>query len=432
MLDLRHVVENLAEARNGLARRNENAANALAGIDELATARRAAIVASESLAAERNAANAEMSKLPKGSPEFTEKRELLKKLSDRQKELEKDTAEKEAAIKALLAHVPNVPHSSVPDGAGEADNVVVKTWGEAPKFDFAPKAHWDIGTALGILDFERAAKLSGARFSVLFGAGARLERALVQFMLDLHTREHGYTEVQTPYLVKGDALFGTGNLPKFEADLFKTQNDAPDRGYDLYLIPTAEVPVTNLHGGEILEAAQLPIAYAAYTPCFRSEAGSHGRDVRGMIRQHQFDKVEVVRLATPETAEEQHEALTRHAETVLEKLGLHYRRVLLCAGDMGFSSQKTFDLEVWLPSENVFREISSCSWFGDFQSRRADLRYRPAPKDKPRFLHTINGSALAVGRTLVAILEQYQEKDGSVRVPPALVPYFGSERILKG
>ena len=431
MLDLRHVVENLADVRNALGRRNPAAAASLDGVAEAAAARKAAILASEPLAAKRNGANAEMSKLPKGSPEFTAKREELKLLSDEQKGLEQRVTEHEAKIRQMLAHVPNVPHPSVPDGGGEADNVVVKTWGEAPKFDFAPKAHWDIGTNLGILDFERAAKLSGARFSVLFGAGARLERALVQFMLDLHTREHGYTEVQTPYLVKGDALFGTGNLPKFEADLFKTQNDAPDRGYDLYLIPTAEVPVTNLHAAEILEASTLPVAYAAYTPCFRSEAGSHGRDVRGMIRQHQFDKVEVVRLATPETAEEQHEALTRHAETVLEKLGLHYRRVLLCAGDMGFSSQKTFDLEVFLPSEGVFREISSCSWFGDFQARRADLRYRPAPKEKPRFLHTINGSALAVGRTMVAILEQYQEKDGSVRIPPSLIPYFGSDRISR-
>jgi seryl-tRNA synthetase len=250
-------------------------------------------------------------------------------------------------------------------------------------------------------------------------------------MLDLHTQEHGYTEVQPPYLVKGEALFGTGNLPKFEADLFKTQNHDPDRGYDLYLIPTTEVPVTNLHGGELLEGASLPIAYAAYTPCFRSEAGSGGRDVRGMIRQHQFDKVEVVRLATPETAEAQHELLTRHAETVLERLELHYRRVLLCTGDMGFSSHKTYDLEVWLPSESVFREISSCSWFNDFQARRADLRYRPAPKEKPRYLHTINGSALAVGRTLVALLEQHQRADGSIAIPASLRPYFGADVLTR-
>jgi len=321
--------------------------------------------------------------------------------------------------------VPNVPHASVPDGADADANVEVKVWGQRPSFDFAPRPHWEIGAGLGILDFDRATRLSGARFSVLFGAGARLERALVQFMLDLHTGEHGYTEVQTPYLVRGSALFGTGNLPKFEQDLFKIQGEATDPLQAMYLIPTAEVPVTNLHGGELLEADKLPIAYAAYTPCFRSEAGSAGRDVRGMIRQHQFDKVELVRLATPETAEAQHEQLTRHAETILEKLGLHYRRVLLCAGDMGFSSHKTFDLEVWLPGENQFREISSCSWFHDFQSRRADLRYRPAPKEKPRFLHTINGSALAVGRTLVAILEQYQRADGGLTVPEVLRPYLG-------
>jgi seryl-tRNA synthetase len=338
----------------------------------------------------------------------------------------------EGEIRSILEGVPNVPHASVPDGEGAEQNVEVKVWGEKPTFDFQPKPHWEIGAGLGILDFERAAKISGARFSVLFGAGARLERALIQMMLDLHTREHGYTEVYVPFLVKGSALFGTGNLPKFEADLFKTQNDNPDRGYDLYLIPTAEVPVTNLHGGELLEATQLPLAYTAYTPCFRSEAGSAGRDVRGMMRQHQFDKVEVVRLATPETAEEQHELLTRHAETVLERLGLHYRRVLLCSGDMGFSSHKTFDLEVWLPSEGQYREISSCSWFHDFQARRADLRYRPAPKEKPRFVHTVNGSGLAVGRTLIAILEQMQQKDGSVRIPAALVPYFGGEVLAKG
>ena len=431
MLELKHVVENLSDVRAALARRGPNAALPLDTIDALAIERRGALTKSESFAARRNAANEEMAKLPKGSPEFATRRDELKALSAEQKELEKITVAVDAQIRSILEGVPNVPHASVPDGADASANVVVKTWGAAPSFAFAPKPHWDLGVALGILDFERAAKMSGARFSILLGAGARLERALIAFMLDLHTREHGYTEVVPPYLVKGSALFGTGNLPKFEADLFKTQNDSPDRGYDLYLIPTAEVPLTNLHAGEMLDAAALPIAYAAYTPCFRSEAGSYGRDVRGMIRQHQFDKVEVVRLATPETAEAEHETLTRHAETVLERLGLHYRRVLLCAGDMGFSSHKTYDLEVWLPSENGFREISSCSWFHDFQARRADLRFRPAPKDKPRHVHTINGSALAVGRTLVAILEQGQEADGSVRIPEALVPYFGAARIAR-
>jgi seryl-tRNA synthetase len=324
-----------------------------------------------------------------------------------------------------------MPDASVPDGKSEEDNVVVRKWGEEKTPSVTPKAHWEIGTSLGILDFERAAKLSGARFTVLFGAAARLERALISFMLDLHTREQGYTEVLPPFLVKDSALFGTGQLPKFEADLFKTQKSDPERTYDLYLIPTAEVPVTNLHASEILEAEQLPIAYAAYTPCFRSEAGSHGKDVRGLIRQHQFDKVELVRFATPETSNEQHELLTKHAEEVLRRLGLRYRLVNLCAGDLGGNSQKTYDLEVWLPGQNLYREISSCSNFGDYQARRAQIRYRPEPKAKPRLLHTLNGSALAIGRTLIAILEQYQQADGSVVVPEVLRPFMGCEVIQK-
>ena len=430
MLDLRHVVEHLPEVRAQLARKSDEAANALSDIEALANERRAAITSSENLAAKRNAANDTMAKLPKGSPEFLAKRDELKELSAEQKNEEKAASEIEAKIRAILERVPNVPHASVPDGTSAAENVVQKVWGEKPSFDFAPKAHWDLGAGLGILDFDRAAKLSGARFSVLFGAGARLERALIAFMLDLHTKEHGYTEVAPPLLVKASALYGTGNLPKFEADLFKTSKDDPDDETGaLYLIPTAEVPVTNLHAGELLEAKDLPIAYAAYTPCFRSEAGSHGRDVRGLIRQHQFDKVELVRLATPESAEAEHEALTRHAEIVLERLGLHYRRTLLCAGDMSFSGHKTYDLEVWLPSENTFREISSCSWFHDFQARRADLRYRPAPKEKPRHLHTLNGSALAVGRTLVALLEQNQRADGGVSIPEVLRPFFGADHL---
>jgi seryl-tRNA synthetase len=432
MLDLRHVVDHLTEVRTALARRNAAAAAPLDRIEELARRRREAITASETLAARRNKANEEMARLPKGSPEFLARRDELKALSGEQKNHEKEAASIEVEIGDILQGVPNVPHASVPDGDGAEGNVEVKVWGERPTFAFAPRPHWEVGASLGILDFDRAAKLSGARFSVLFREGARLERALIQFMLDLHTSQHGYEEVQTPFLVRGQALFGTGSLPKFEADLFKIQGESADPMQSLYLIPTAEVPVTNLHGGELLEATALPVRYAAYTPCFRSEAGSAGRDVRGMIRQHQFDKVEVVQLVVPEEAEARHEELTRHAETVLEKLGLHYRRMLLCAGDMGFSSHKTYDLEVWLPSENAYREISSCSWFHDFQARRADLRFRPAPKDKPRFVHTLNGSALAVGRTLVAILEQNQEADGSVRIPEALRPYMGGlERISK-
>jgi seryl-tRNA synthetase len=329
----------------------------------------------------------------------------------------------------LLRVVPNIPDPSVPVGADERDNSVVRLWGERPTFGFKPKEHVELGTSLGLLDFERAAKLSGSRFAVLFGAAARLERALITFMLDLHTREHRYLEVLPPFIVKDDALFGTGQLPKFEADLFKLAKDDPERAYDLYLIPTAEVPVTNLHAAEVLERADLPLAYVAFTPCFRSEAGSYGKDVRGLIRQHQFDKVELVRFSTPEDSDAQHELLTGHAEEVLRRLGLHYRVSLLCSGDMGFSSQKTYDLEVWLPGQGVFREISSCSNCGDFQARRAQIRFRHEPGGKTRLLHTINGSGLAVGRTLIAILETYQQSDGSIVVPKVLQPYMGCELI---
>jgi seryl-tRNA synthetase len=431
MLDLRHVVDHLDEVRDALARRSPAAAATLAPLSDLAKARRTIIASAETKAAARNQANEAMAKLAKNSPEFAEKRELLKAVSSEIKSLEKELSEIESAIQQALAVVPNVPDPSVPSGQSADDNVVVRVWGEERAMPFTPKAHWDLGTDLGILDFERGAKLSGARFTVLFGLGARLERALISFMLDLHTREQGYTEVLPPFLVKDTALYGTGQLPKFEADLFKTTKSDPEQQYDLYLIPTAEVPVTNLHAGEILEGSELPIAYAAYTPCFRSEAGSHGKDVRGLIRQHQFDKVELVRFSTPETSNEQHELLTSHAEEVLKRLGLRYRTVCLCAGDMGASSQKTYDLEVWLPGQGVFREISSCSNFGDYQARRAQIRYRPDPKAKPRLVHTLNGSALAVGRTVIAILEQYQQADGSVVVPEVLRPFMGCEVIRK-
>ncbi len=424
-------MDHLDEVEAGLRRRSAAAAETLAPIAELGKKRRALILAVEAKQAERNKANEEMAKADKKSPAFAEQRENLKRLSAEIKDAEKALAEVEAEVEGKLAVVPNVPDASVPDGKGEEDNQVVRTWGEKPAFSFAPKAHWDIGTALGILDFERAAKLSGPRFTVLFGAAARLERALTAFMLDLHTREQGYTEVLPPFLVKDSALYGTGQLPKFEEDLFKTRKSDPDRAYDLYLIPTAEVPVTNLHAGEILEREQLPLAYTAYTPCFRSEAGSHGKDVRGLIRQHQFDKVELVRFSTPEDSAAQHELLTRNAEEVLRRLGLAYRVSLLCTGDMGFGSQKTYDLEVWLPGQGLYREISSCTNFGDFQARRAQIRYRPEPKAKPRLVHTLNGSALAVGRTLIAVLEQYQQADGSVVVPEALRPFMGCE-VIKG
>ena len=431
MLDLRYVVDHLDEVSAALGRRSAAAAETLAPIAELGKKRRELIVAVESKAQQRNLANEAMAKADKKSPAFAEKREELKRLSVEIKDAEKGLAEVEVEVQKLLAVVPNLPDASVPVGKGEEDNQVVRTWGDKPSFAFTPKEHVELGTALGILDFERAAKISGARFTVLFGAAARLERALISFMLDLHTREHGYTEVLPPFLVKDTALYGTGQLPKFEEDLFKTRKSDPERSFDLYLIPTAEVPVTNLHAEEILDGAELPIAYTAYTPCFRSEAGSHGRDVRGLIRQHQFDKVELVRFTSPETSNEQHELLTSHAEEVLKRLKLPYRVSLLCTGDMGFGAQKTYDIEVFLPGQGVYREISSCSNYGDFQARRAQIRYRAEPKAKARLAHTLNGSALAVGRTVIAILENYQQADGTVVVPEVLRAFMGCE-VIRG
>jgi seryl-tRNA synthetase len=431
MLDARDVAENFESIQRSLARRSEAAAQSLAGLADLAGRRVELITRTEQLQARRNAANQEMTQLAQGSDKatFQARRLELKALSDEIKQLESSLAALHAEMDHRLLLVPNVPHSSVPDGHSSEENPVVRTWGQKPEYDFEPKAHWDLGAALKILDFERAAKLSGARFSVLYGQGARLERAICHFMLELHTREHGYQEVYPPYLVKASALRGTGQLPKFEEDLFKTQRNDPADTAALYLIPTAEVPLTNLHADEILEAHQLPLAYTAYTPCFRSEAGSYGKDVRGLIRQHQFDKVELVRFVTPEQAEEQLEILTRHAESVLQRLGLHYRVVSLCAGDLGNSATKTYDIEVWLPSQQAYREISSCSWFTDYQARRAQIRYRPEPKSKPRFVHTLNGSGLAVGRTWVAILEQYQRVDGSIAVPDVLRSFMGTDLI---
>jgi seryl-tRNA synthetase len=436
MLDLRYVVDNLDAVRANLARRGEGAAAGLDEIAQLATERRAAITAAERLAHQLNEASAQMAKIAdKKGAEFQAARERLRAIGDEKKQHEQRRDEIEARIAEVLTRIPNEPDASVPTGASADDNVVVRTWGEKPVFDFAPRDHHDLGTALGILDFERASKISGPRFSVLWRAAAQMERALVSFMLDLHTRRHGYDEVYVPFMVKDSALFGTGQLPKFQEDLFKIAATG-ERTCDLYLIPTAEVPVTNLHGDEILDGATLPRKYCAYTPCFRAEAGAAGRDTRGLIRQHQFDKVELVRLERPEESDAGHEQLTRDAEAVLQALGLHYRTVLLCTGDMGFGARKTYDLEVWLPGQNAYREISSCSNFGDFQARRGQLKYRPAEdkggKAKPRLLHTLNGSALAVGRTLVAILEQYQQGDGSVTVPAALRPYMGGlERITK-
>jgi len=351
----------------------------------------------------------------------------MKGVADEVKLLEADLQRVEVELDALLLTLPNVPDASVPVGKDAAANVEVRRVGKPERFAFAPKAHWELGPELGILDFERAARISGARFAVLWDLGARLERALVQFMLDLHTRERGYREVLPPYLVTAETLTGTGQLPKFESDLFKTR--AGDR--DLYLIPTAEVPVTNLHRDEILEAHDLPRKYAAFTPCFRSEAGSYGKDVRGLIRQHQFHKVELVKLTTPETSMAELEAMVEDAEEVLKRLSLPYRVVVLSTGDMGFASAKTYDIEVWLPGQDAYREISSCSNCTDFQARRANLRYRPEARAKPRFVHTLNGSGLAVGRTLIAILENGQQADGSVVVPEALRSYLGTDRLSK-
>jgi len=434
MLDARTVAENLEETQRSLARRSVAAAESLRGLDDLARRRIDLITKTEQLQARRNAANQEMTQLAKGGDKaaFQARREELKSLSDDIKIQEVGLARLLAEMEQRLLLVPNVPHPSVPDGHSSEDNLVVREWGQKPVFTFEPKPHWDLGVDLKIFDFERAAKLSGARFAVLYGLGARLERALCNFMLDLHTREHGYLEVYPPYLVKASALRGTGQLPKFEEDLFKTQRNDPNDTSALYLIPTAEVPLTNLHSDEIIDAQSLPLAYTAYTPCFRSEAGSYGKDVRGLIRQHQFDKVELVRFVTPEQAEEQLEMLTHHAETVLQRLGLHYRVVTLCAGDLGNSATKTYDLEVWLPSQRAYREISSCSWFTDYQARRAQIRYRPEPKAKPRFVHTLNGSGLAIGRTLVAVLDQYQCADGSIVVPEVLRPFMGVEKIMPG
>jgi seryl-tRNA synthetase len=340
-------------------------------------------------------------------------------------QLEADAAAKDLKLRDILAGIPNLPHASVPIGRSAEQNVEVRRWGTPPQFDFTPKAHWDLGAELGVLDLERAAKLTGARFAVYWDLGAKLERALMNFMLDLHTRQHGYTEVLPPYLVNSDSMYGTGQLPKFAADSFRV----PHGEKDLWLIPTAEVPVTNLYRDEVLDQARLPIRLTAYTPCFRSEAGSYGKDVRGIIRQHQFQKVELVKFTRPENSYEDHEKLTHHAEEVLQKLGLHYRTMALCTGDMGPSSAKTYDIEVWLPGQQLYREISSCSNFEAYQARRANIRYRPEGKNKTEYVHTLNGSALAVGRTWVAIVENYQQADGSVVIPEVLRPYIGAEKI---
>ncbi|MGO4516133.1 serine--tRNA ligase [Terriglobus sp. 2YAB30_2] len=434
MLDLGFVRANLDVVKAKLRLRGMDPEAALGDFATLDAERRAAITEVENLKAERNRLSAEVATIKRAGGDAAAVMERTKSLKEKIEGLEGRAAELDAALLKTLQAIPNLPQDDVPEGADEHGNLLIKTWGEKASFDFEPKPHWEIAEALGIVDFERAAKISGARMVVHFGQGARLERALAAFMLDLHTREHGYMEVLPPFMVNSRTLFGTGQLPKFAEDLFHCDDSGPYEGElkdgDHWLIPTSEVPITNLYAGETLDAAQLPISYTAHTPCFRAEAGSHGRDVRGMIRQHQFQKVELIKFTTPETSPEEHEKLTRNAETVLERLGLPYRRMLLCTGDMGFSSSKTYDLEVWLPGQQTYREISSCSNCSDFQARRAGIRYRPAGAKKSELLHTLNGSGLAVGRTYLAILENYQQADGTVRVPPALVPYMNGETVI--
>ena len=397
--------------------------------------RREAITQAETLKAQRNRLTEEIARLRREGTDAAALTEQTRTLKTQGESLETAAAAADERLRERMQTLPNLPQDDVPQGRSEHDNREEKAWGEKPAFDFPAKPHWELGEALGILDFNRAAKISGSRFVVHFGQGARLERALANFMLDLHTSEHGYTEVLPPYMVNSKSLFGTGQLPKFAEDLFHCDDKgAYEPGVfqdsDHWLIPTAEVPVTNLFRDETLDGAQLPISFCAYTPCFRSEAGSYGKDVRGMIRQHQFQKVELVKFVRPEDSNAEHERLTRHAEMVLERLGLAYRRMLLCTGDMGFASAKTYDLEVWLPGQELYREISSCSNFEAFQARRANLRYRAAGAKKSEFLHTINGSGLAVGRTYLAILENYQQADGSIKIPEALIPYMNGETMI--
>jgi len=435
VLDLKFVNENRERVLRMLEARGQSLEQMRTAYDlgeteiwGLDRSRRSVIQQVEELRHRQKVCGQEIARLGKAGEDAGALRREMKGVSDEISKLESQLQEVESKIRQFLLLLPNMPDPSVPVGPDASANKEVRRVGEPPRFDFEPKAHWDLGPNLGILDFERAAKISGARFAVQWGAGARLERALIQFMLDLHANERGYEEVVPPYLVTPETLVGTGQLPKFEGDLFKTR--AGDR--DLYLIPTAEVPLTTLHGNEILDAERLPRRYVAFTPCFRSEAGSHGKDVRGLIRLHQFHKVELVKLTTPETSMQELESLLADAEEVLKRLELPYRVVVLSTGDLGFQSAKTYDIEVWLPSQNTYREVSSCSNCTDFQARRANLRYREAPKAKPRFLHTLNGSGLAVGRTLIAVLENYQDGDGSVRIPRALEGYMnGLHRITR-
>ena len=423
MLDLGFVRENLPLLEEKLGQRGMDPAETLKDFVNLDRERRRFINQMETLRAEQNRASEEIARLKKDGKDAGNRPEELRSLRDRIRQAEEQANQRNEEMRAVLARIPNLPHASVPVGKTAEQNVEVRRWGVPPKFDFKPRPHWELGGQLGVLDLERAAKIAGARFAVYWHLGAKLERALANFMLDVHTGEHGYTEVLPPYMVNSASMFGTGQLPKFASDLFKCENA------DLWLVPTAEVPLTNLYRDEVIEAARLPLSITAYTPCFRSEAGSYGKDVRGIIRQHQFQKVELVKFARPEDSYQQLEKLTHDAEVILQKLGLHYRVVALSTGDLGFAAAKTYDLEVWLPGQELFREISSCSNFEAFQARRANIRLRPEGGKKTDFVHTLNGSGLAIGRTWLAILENYQQADGSVLVPEVLRKYMGVERI---
>lgn len=484
MLDLAFVRDHLPLVEEKLRQRGMDPVVVLKDFHSIDAERRGAITEAETMKARRNQLTAEFQQLKKDKQDTTANLAEQKQLKEKMPEADERVAACDTRLREVLTNIPNLPHDSVPVGKDEQANVEVRRWGAPPQFDFTPKPHWELGEELGVLDLERAAKITGARFAVYWDLGARLERALANFMLDLHTREHGYTEVLPPFMVNAESMYGTGQLPKFEADLFKVptagfeknryrvpkigeivgaeghpndlfkvtalyhngfvagiqlasggspQERVPRTALlykrDFYLIPTAEVPVTNLYRDETIDAARLPISLVAYTPCFRSEAGSHGKDVRGIIRQHQFQKVELVKFAKPDQSWEEHEKLTANAEQVLQKLGLHYRTVALSTGDMGFSAAKTYDIEVWLPGQGLFREISSCSNFTDFQARRANIKFRPEGAKKSELVHTLNGSGLAVGRTWVAIVENYQQPDGSVVIPEALRPYIGADRI---
>ncbi len=427
MIDPIYLRDGVEQLRQALTNRGADPASPeLDALVALEAERRRLLPELENLKRDQNAAGEEVAKAKRQGLDTSAIQEANKVRSGLIKDLAAQLDEVEARRQASLLAIPNVPHATVPVGRSADDNAEVRRVGTPRAYDFTPQAHWDLGPALGIIDFERGTKIAGARFTVLMGAGARLARALINFMLHVHTTEHGYTEVEPPFMVNSASLTGTGNLPKFEADLFKIAGD-----WDLYMVPTAEVPLTNLHRAEILDGRQLPIRYTAYTPCFRSEAGSYGADVRGLIRQHQFDKVELMVFTTAEDSYAEHERLTRNAEEILRRLELPYRTMLLCTGDMGFASSKTYDIEVWLPSQGVYREISSCSNTEAFQARRANIKYRPDGTGKPEFAHTLNGSGLAVGRTLIAILENYQQKDGSVEVPMALRPFMGGLDVIR-